>query len=102
MSIAGSIVVAILNGLINGVTVLMNSIVNGILYSVKTTLAGIQNIIGIPMGLWDTRVTTHYYLSIPIVFTTVLCFAILIALAFIEAEGLETKVASGFTELENL
>ncbi len=101
MSVVDTIMSAIANGLVNGISTLLNTIVNGILSGVQAVLSGIEGIIGIPMGFWSTNISGDG-LSIPIIFTVILGIAVFIALFFIEAEGMETEVASGFEELENL
>ncbi|MEM4067970.1 MAG: hypothetical protein QXV17_14040 [Candidatus Micrarchaeaceae archaeon] len=101
MSIVGSIISAIANGVVNGISSLVHLIVKGILSAIQTVLTGIQNIIGIPMNLWSVNVSNQG-ITIPIIFTAVLGIAIFIVLIFIDAEGLETEVAQDFTALEDL
>ncbi len=93
MSVISTILNAIANGIVNGISTLVNIIVNGIISAVQSVLTGIQNLIGVPLSIWETA-TSEHGLTIPIVFTLSLGIAGFVAFVFIDAYGLENDLGN--------
>lgn len=102
MSVLETILSAILSGLVNGTSNMVSLITQGVLTSVNLLMAGLNNLIGIPLGYWETNGVSSSGITTPVVFTVILGISGIIALAFIDIKGIEDDVQSGLTGLEEM
>ncbi len=97
-----SIISAIANGLVNGLTALFNIITAGILSSVQSVLSGFGLMIKSPLNTWAYDVANGNGISIPIVFTVIFGVSIFIVLLIIDIYGAEKDIEEGLGGLMDL